>query len=93
MIGANIYIKHENYHPGGCFKIRGGLNIMYHLHQQTNVKGIITFSTDNHGISVATAAKIYGIAATIVIKEKQGLHYIHATNEPLIINGVGTEFT
>ncbi len=129
MIGANIYIKHENHHPGGSFKIRGGLNIMHHLHQQNGIKGVITFSTGNHGISVATAAKTYGITATIVvpegnnpeknalikntgatlieagkdfeeaaeigikIKEEQGLHYIHATNEPFIINGVGTEFT
>ncbi len=129
MIGANIYIKHENHHPGGSFKIRGGLNIMHHLHQQAGIKGVITFSTGNHGISVATAAKTYAIAATVVvpegnnpekntlikntgatlieagkdfeeaaaigmkIKKEQGLHYIHATNEPLIINGVGTEFT
>ena len=127
-IGANIYIKHENHLPGGSFKIRGGLNIMYHLKQQ-NIKGVITFSTGNHGISIATAAKMAGIEATIVVpkgsnKEKnqriketgafleeagddfeqaaqfgakiqkeRNLYYIHAANEPHLINGVGTEFT
>jgi len=128
LIGANIYIKHENHQPGGSFKIRGGLNIMHHLSRE-NIKGVITFSTGNHGISVAQAAKIYGIEATIVvpkennieknmlikntgatlveagadfeeaakigteIQKEQGLHYIHAANEPHLINGVGTEFT
>lgn len=127
-IGANIYIKHENHLPGGSFKIRGGLNIMHHLKKQ-NVKGVITFSTGNHGISIATAAKMVGIEATIVVpkgnnKEKnqriketgafleeagddfeqaaqfgakiqkeRNLYYIHAANEPHLINGVGTEFT
>lgn len=77
LIGANIYIKHENHHPGGSFKIRGGLNIMHHLSKE-NVNGVITFSTGNHGISVAQAAKLYGIPATIVVpknnnKEKNEL--------------------
>lgn len=128
LCGANIYIKHENHQPGGSFKIRGGLNIMHHLSQE-KTSGVITFSTGNHGISIATAAKIYGIPATIVvpkcnnpekndlirstgatlieagnnfeeaakagmdIQKEQNLHYIHAANEPHLINGVGTEFT
>ncbi len=128
IIGANIHIKHENHQPGGSFKIRGGLNIMHHLKQQ-NIKGVITFSTGNHGISIATAAKLFGMEATIVvpkgnnpeknaliketgailvkagdnfeqaaqagvqIQKEKSLHYIHASNEPHLINGVGTEFT
>lgn len=66
MVGANIYIKHENHLPGGSFKIRGGLNIMHHLKEQ-GVTGVITFSTGNHGISIATAAKLQGMEATIVV--------------------------
>ena len=31
LIGAEIYIKHENHNLGGSFKIRGGLNLMHHL--------------------------------------------------------------
>lgn len=128
LIGANIYVKHENHQPGGSFKIRGGLNIMHHLSKE-KIKGVITFSTGNHGISIATAAKIFGIPATIVvprnnnpeknalikstgaklveagnnfeeaaeagakIQKDENLHYIHAANEPHLINGVGTEFT
>lgn len=126
-IGAEIYMKHENHLPGGSFKIRGGLNIMHHLQKQ-GVTGVITFSTGNHGISVATAAKYYGIEATIVvpknnnaeknkliqeagavlveagnnfeeaaaagakIQKEKNLRFIHAANEPHLINGVGTEF-
>lgn len=66
LIGANIYIKHENHQPGGSFKIRGGLNLMHHLKQE-QVKGVITFSTGNHGISIAASASRFGIPATIVV--------------------------
>lgn len=66
LIGASIYIKHENHLPGGSFKIRGGLNIMHHL-KEHDVRGVITFSTGNHGISIAMAAKLYGLDATIVV--------------------------
>jgi len=127
LIGAEIYIKHENHHPCGSFKIRGGINAMNHL-KNIGVKGVITFSTGNHGISVATAAKWFGLEAVVVVPEgnnsvknqlikntgaklieagktfeeaaqrveqlrqEKNLYYIHAANEPHLINGVGTEF-
>ena len=49
LIGCQVYIKHENQHPGGSFKIRGGVNLMHHLREE-GVRGVITFSTGNHGI-------------------------------------------
>lgn len=127
LVGANIYVKHENHNPGGSFKIRGGINIMHHI-KKNNVNGVTTFSTGNHGISVAMAAKMYGVKAVVVVPEgnnpdknqtiidlgaelieagnsfeeaanfvgkiskERGLYFIHAANEPQLINGVGTEF-
>lgn len=66
LIGAEVYIKHENHNPGGSFKIRGGINVMHHL-KNAGIKGVITFSTGNHGISIATAAKWFDIEATVVV--------------------------
>lgn len=66
-IGASVYIKHENHNPTGSFKIRGGLNLAHHL-KQANAKGVITFSTGNHGLSIA-AAQRFGLPATVVVPE------------------------
>jgi threonine dehydratase len=66
LIGANVYVKHENHNPTGTFKIRGGANLMYHL-KQKGVTGVITFSTGNHGLSIATAARWFGLNAVIVV--------------------------
>jgi len=65
-LGCDLYVKHENHNITGSFKIRGGINLMHNLKQQ-GVKGVITFSTGNHGLSIATAASIMGISATIAV--------------------------
>lgn len=66
LIGTDVYVKHENHQPGGSFKIRGGLNVMHHLKAQ-GVNGVITFSTGNHGMSIAASARQFGIKAVIVV--------------------------
>lgn len=68
LLSADIFIKHENHNPTGTFKIRGGVNLMHHL-KHYDVKGVITFSTGNHGLSVATSAKWFGLDAVVVVPE------------------------
>jgi len=68
LLSADIYVKHENHNPTGTFKVRGGINLMHHL-KKHNTKGVITFSTGNHGLSVATTASWYKIKATVVVPE------------------------
>jgi threonine dehydratase len=67
-LGVQAYIKHENHTPIGAFKIRGGLNLMAHLARQ-RVPGVITATRGNHGQSVALAAHLHDIPATIVVPE------------------------
>ena len=67
-IQAEVYVKHENHNPTGSFKIRGGINLLHHLRQR-NINGVITFSTGNHGLSIATAAAWSGVKAVVVVPE------------------------
>ena len=68
LLNADTYVKHENHNPTGTFKIRGGINLMHHL-KIAGTKGVITFSTGNHGLSVATSASLFGINSTVVVPE------------------------
>jgi threonine dehydratase len=68
LIGAEILVKHENHNPTGSFKVRGGINLMHHL-RKSGAKGVITFSTGNHGLSIAQSAAWHGMRATIVVPE------------------------
>jgi len=67
--GLNLYIKHENYQPIGAFKVRGGINLISQLSPNEKTRGVITASTGNHGQSIAYAARLFDVPATIVVPE------------------------
>lgn len=69
LVGAEVYVKHENYQPIGAFKARGGINLLSNLSFSERSKGVITASTGNHGQSVAYAARLFDVTATIVVPE------------------------
>lgn len=66
---ANVYLKCEHLHVSGAFKLRGAVNALVHLSPEQKAHGVTTFSTGNHGIAVATAAKKLGIQATICVSK------------------------
>ncbi len=67
FLGAEARLKHENHHSLGSFKIRGGVNFLAHLSQEQRRLGLITASTGNHGQSVASACRVFGAKAVIVV--------------------------
>ena len=69
LVGAEVYVKHENYQPVGAFKVRGGINFMAHLPAAERARGVVTASTGNHGQSIAYAAQLFGVRAVIVVPE------------------------
>lgn len=66
-LGGRIFLKHENHLPTGAFKVRGGLNFMRHFASSRPPHGVITATRGNHGQSIAFAAQIYSVPATIVV--------------------------
>ena len=69
LIGAEVFIKHENYQPVGAFKVRGGINLISQLSPEERERGVIAASTGNHGQSVSYAARLFGVKARIVVPE------------------------
>jgi threonine dehydratase len=65
LVGADIWVKHENLNPTGAFKVRGGINLISQLTPAERETGVISASTGNHGQSIAFAARLFGIRATI----------------------------
>lgn len=65
--GAKIWVKAENLQRGGAFKMRGATNAIAALDPEVRKRGVIAFSSGNHAIAVSTAAKIFGVSATIVM--------------------------
>lgn len=65
--GAKVWVKAENLQRGGAFKMRGATNAIAALAPEVRARGVIAFSSGNHAIAVSTAAKLFGIKATIVM--------------------------
>jgi threonine dehydratase len=70
LLGADVFVKHENHQPVGAFKVRGGINLMSQLSDEERARGVISASTGNHGQSIAYAARVFGVRATICVPER-----------------------
>ena len=69
LIGADVWVKHENMQVMGSFKPRGGLNLIGGSSAEDRKRGFVAASSGNHGQSVAFASKTFGAQATIVVPE------------------------
>ncbi len=67
LLGARVFVKHENHQPTGAFKVRGGINLVASLSAGGWAAGVCAASTGNHGQSVAYAAGLFGLEATIFV--------------------------
>ncbi len=62
-----LLVKCENLQPAGAFKIRGAYNMLSRLGAAERQCGVVTYSSGNHGQSLALAAHLLGIHALIVM--------------------------
>ncbi|USZ69897.1 threonine/serine dehydratase (plasmid) [Halorussus salilacus] len=68
-LDADVYLKREDVLPTRSFKIRGFYNLVADLDEEFRETGLITSSMGNHGQGMATAAREFGVPATIVVPE------------------------
>ncbi len=69
LVGATVFVKHENHLPTGAFKVRGGINLVSQLSPAERERGVVASSTGNHGQSIAHGARLFGVKATICVPE------------------------
>jgi len=67
--GVPVYLKLESQQPTGAFKTRGAWTAVRRLAPEQRARGVITYSSGNHGQAVAFAAQRLGLRAVIVMPE------------------------
>jgi threonine dehydratase len=77
--GLECFFKCENLQRGGAFKMRGAANFLLSLTPEERKRGVVTFSSGNHGQAVAIAAEQLGVDATIVMPEDAPASKMEAT--------------
>ncbi|CAM3894943.1 threonine/serine dehydratase [Deinococcus frigens] len=63
----NLWLKAENLHPTGAFKLRGAFNKLLSLSAAQRARGVVAHSSGNHAGAVAHAARALGIPAVVVM--------------------------
>ena len=66
-VGAQVFLKCENFQKVGAFKFRGACNAVFSLSDEEAARGVSTHSSGNHAQALALAAKVRGIPAYIVM--------------------------
>ena len=66
-VGGRLMVKAETLQKTGSFKYRGAFNRLSRLNAAQRARGVVAFSSGNHGQAVAAVARELGIAATIVM--------------------------
>jgi threonine dehydratase len=74
-----LYLKLENLQPIGAFKLRGAYNMVASLTDEERRRGVISYSSGNHGQGVAYAARALGAKAVIVMPGNAPKNKIEAT--------------
>ncbi len=121
--GRPVTLKLEQLQLTGAFKLRGALNALL---GGSRTDRVITASGGNHGLGVATAARLIGVHAIVYVPEtvpeakagplaatgaeivrvgdhyaqaaeaayaraeREGVRYLHAFDDPLVVAGQGT---
>jgi len=68
--GTPVRLKGEHLQPIGAFKVRGAYTAISRIPPEERVRGVITYSSGNHGQAVAYAAQRLGARAVVVMPER-----------------------
>lgn len=68
-LGGRLLVKAECLQQTGAFKIRGAYWRIYNMSVEERKRGVISYSSGNHALGVARAAKLLGSHALIVMPE------------------------
>jgi len=67
LTGGEVFVKPENLQKTGSFKFRGAYNAISNLDDAQRKRGVVALSSGNHAQGVGEAARLFGVAATIVM--------------------------
>lgn len=77
--GRELFFKCENLQRAGSFKIRGATNTILSLTPDERSRGVVAFSSGNHGQAVALASREAGVDATVAMPDDAPASKVAAT--------------
>ncbi|HYC05106.1 MAG TPA: threonine/serine dehydratase [Azospirillaceae bacterium] len=79
LLGGRLLLKAECLQQTGSFKFRGAYNRLVQLSAAERARGVVAFSSGNHGQAVAAAGRLLGAPATVIMPSDAPAVKIEAT--------------
>ena len=79
LAGAELFFKCENFQRAGSFKFRGAYNAIATLSEDQRARGVLAYSSGNHGQCLALSGRMQGVKVTIVMPSDAPQMKIDAT--------------
>ena len=67
LVGATVFVKHENLQPTHAFKARNAFSALGQLGPEARRRGVIAATRGNHGLGLCYAGQTLGIGVTICV--------------------------
>src|SRR3712207_7518736 len=74
LVGAEVWVKHENHHPVGAFKVRGGVNLVSRLGEEERRRGLVAASTGDRKSTRLNSSHANISYAVFCLKKKSKAH-------------------
>jgi threonine dehydratase len=68
-VGGRVLLKAESLQYTGSFKFRGAMSRLLRLDRSVAERGVVAFSSGNHGQAVAAAGRLLGIPVSVVMPD------------------------
>jgi len=81
IVGADVFLKCENFQRIGAFKFRGAFNSISKLTKKEKARGVITYSSGNHAQAVALVGRLLNIQTTVVMPNNAPSTKLAATRD------------
>lgn len=78
-VGAELFLKAENFQRAGAFKFRGAYNAVAAMDPAERARGVATYSSGNHAQAVALAAALHDVPSVILMPEDAPVSKVEAT--------------
>jgi threonine dehydratase len=67
FLGGDTWLKLESEQNTGSFKLRGATNALAMLSEAQRAHGVVSASAGNHGLGIASAARVLGVTLTVFV--------------------------
>ena len=78
-LGAQLFLKAENFQRAGAFKFRGAYNAVAAMDPGQRERGVATYSSGNHAQAVALAAALHDVPSVILMPQDAPTSKVEAT--------------